>query len=90
MIGIGTALADDPQLTARVEHVHHQPRRVVFDSLARLPLSSQLVCATADVPLIQKFDQHSAQELDKEKVAEWRTIIERQNSISAIAGAPPD
>ena len=44
VVGIGTALADDPQLTARVEDVHHQPRRVVFDSLARLPLTSQLVC----------------------------------------------
>jgi len=52
VIGIGTALADDPQLTARVENVHRQPRRVVFDSLARLPLSSQLVSATAEVPLI--------------------------------------
>ena len=51
-IGIGTALADDPQLTARVENVHRQPRRVVFDSLARLPISSQLVCIAADVPLI--------------------------------------
>jgi diaminohydroxyphosphoribosylaminopyrimidine deaminase/5-amino-6-(5-phosphoribosylamino)uracil reductase len=51
-IGIGTALTDDPQLTARVEGVHHQPRRVVFDSLARLPVSSRLVQATADVPLI--------------------------------------
>ena len=51
-IGIGTALADDPQLTARVENVHRQPRRVVFDSLARLPLSSQLVSAAAEVPLI--------------------------------------
>jgi diaminohydroxyphosphoribosylaminopyrimidine deaminase/5-amino-6-(5-phosphoribosylamino)uracil reductase len=52
VIGIGTALTDDPQLTARVENVHHQPRRVVFDSLARLPLSSQLVAAVAEVPLI--------------------------------------
>jgi diaminohydroxyphosphoribosylaminopyrimidine deaminase / 5-amino-6-(5-phosphoribosylamino)uracil reductase len=51
-IGIGTALTDDPQLTARVENVHHQPRRVVFDSLARLPLSSQLVAAVVEVPLI--------------------------------------
>ena len=51
-IGIGTALADDPQLTARVEGVHRQPRRVVFDSLARLPIASRLVQATAEVPLI--------------------------------------
>jgi diaminohydroxyphosphoribosylaminopyrimidine deaminase / 5-amino-6-(5-phosphoribosylamino)uracil reductase len=50
-VGIGTALADDPQLTSRVEGVHRQPRRVVFDSLARLPLSSQLVTASADIPL---------------------------------------
>jgi diaminohydroxyphosphoribosylaminopyrimidine deaminase/5-amino-6-(5-phosphoribosylamino)uracil reductase len=42
-VGIGTALADDPQLTARIEGVIRQPRRVVFDSLARLPLGSQLV-----------------------------------------------
>jgi len=51
-IGIGTALADDPQLTARVENVVRQPTRVVFDSLARLPLQSQLVGAAAEVPLI--------------------------------------
>ncbi len=51
-IGIGTALADDPQLTARVEGVHRQPRRIVFDSLARLPVSSRLVQAAVEVPLI--------------------------------------
>jgi diaminohydroxyphosphoribosylaminopyrimidine deaminase/5-amino-6-(5-phosphoribosylamino)uracil reductase len=51
-IGIGTALADDPQLTARVDGVHRQPRRVVFDSLARLPASSRLVQAAVEVPLI--------------------------------------
>src|SRR5579871_7056432 len=51
-IGIGTALADAPMLTARAEGVHRQPRRIVFDSLARLPLSSQLVGAASEVPLI--------------------------------------
>ena len=50
-IGIGTALADDPQLTARIEAVARQPRRIVFDSLARLPLGSQLVQSTTDLPL---------------------------------------
>ena len=51
-VGIGTALADDPQLTARVDGVHRQPRRVVFDSTARLPLDSQLVAGTAELPLV--------------------------------------
>jgi diaminohydroxyphosphoribosylaminopyrimidine deaminase/5-amino-6-(5-phosphoribosylamino)uracil reductase len=51
VVGIGTALADDPMLTARVDGVHRQPRRVVFDSEGRLPLSSQLVRDARGVPL---------------------------------------
>jgi diaminohydroxyphosphoribosylaminopyrimidine deaminase / 5-amino-6-(5-phosphoribosylamino)uracil reductase len=51
-VGIGTALVDDPRLTARIEGVARQPRRVVFDSEARLPLDSRLVAAVTDVPLI--------------------------------------
>ena len=54
-VGIGTALADDPQLTARPEGVpaepSHQPRRVVFDTLGRLPPTSRLVTAAAEIPL---------------------------------------
>lgn len=50
-VGIGTAVADDPQLTARVEGVLRQPRRVVFDSLARLSLTSKLVRDARNVPL---------------------------------------
>jgi diaminohydroxyphosphoribosylaminopyrimidine deaminase / 5-amino-6-(5-phosphoribosylamino)uracil reductase len=56
VVGIGTALADDPQLTARPEGLladsERQPRRVVFDTLGRLPPSSQLVAAAAEIPLI--------------------------------------
>jgi diaminohydroxyphosphoribosylaminopyrimidine deaminase/5-amino-6-(5-phosphoribosylamino)uracil reductase len=51
VVGIGTALADDPRLTSRVDGVKRQPRRVVFDSLARLPLDSQLVAQAEEVPL---------------------------------------
>src|SRR5262245_43203383 len=36
-VGIGTAIADDPLLTARLEAAAGQPTRVVFDSQARLP-----------------------------------------------------
>jgi diaminohydroxyphosphoribosylaminopyrimidine deaminase/5-amino-6-(5-phosphoribosylamino)uracil reductase len=50
-VGIGTALFDDPRLTARIEGVARQPRRVVFDSEARLPLDSQLVRGVSQVPV---------------------------------------
>ncbi|MET0602106.1 MAG: bifunctional diaminohydroxyphosphoribosylaminopyrimidine deaminase/5-amino-6-(5-phosphoribosylamino)uracil reductase RibD [Baekduia sp.] len=57
VVGIGTALADDPQLTARIEDPDptvpalRQPRRVVFDSTGRLPLDSQLVQQAPEIPL---------------------------------------
>jgi diaminohydroxyphosphoribosylaminopyrimidine deaminase/5-amino-6-(5-phosphoribosylamino)uracil reductase len=53
-VGIGTALADDPLLTARGVEVGtaRQPTRVVFDSAARLPLDSRLVGSIAEAPLL--------------------------------------
>jgi diaminohydroxyphosphoribosylaminopyrimidine deaminase/5-amino-6-(5-phosphoribosylamino)uracil reductase len=51
-IGIHTATVDDPLLTSRVQGVARQPRRVIFDSEASLPLDSQLVRSAADVPVV--------------------------------------
>jgi diaminohydroxyphosphoribosylaminopyrimidine deaminase / 5-amino-6-(5-phosphoribosylamino)uracil reductase len=51
-VGIGTALSDDPQLTARIEGVSRQSRRVVFDSEARLPIDSTLVQSVVEVPVV--------------------------------------
>ncbi|HXR60272.1 MAG TPA: RibD family protein, partial [Solirubrobacterales bacterium] len=58
-VGIGTVLADDPLLSARIDGAR-QPLRVIFDRRARLPLGSQLlqtldqalvcVVATPDAP----------------------------------------
>ncbi|MDE3130208.1 MAG: bifunctional diaminohydroxyphosphoribosylaminopyrimidine deaminase/5-amino-6-(5-phosphoribosylamino)uracil reductase RibD [Acidobacteriota bacterium] len=56
-VGIGTALADDPLLTARIGGsdssvlADAQPRRVVFDSLAKLPVDARLLDDTATSPL---------------------------------------
>jgi diaminohydroxyphosphoribosylaminopyrimidine deaminase / 5-amino-6-(5-phosphoribosylamino)uracil reductase len=47
MVGIGTALADDPLLTIRQNGVEQPALRVVLDRALRLPLSSRLV-ATAE------------------------------------------
>lgn len=51
-VGIGTALADDPLLTARLDEPSGQPARVVFDSQARLPVESALVRSVDEAPLI--------------------------------------
>ncbi|MGH2956437.1 MAG: bifunctional diaminohydroxyphosphoribosylaminopyrimidine deaminase/5-amino-6-(5-phosphoribosylamino)uracil reductase RibD [Solirubrobacterales bacterium] len=51
-VGIGTALADDPLLTARTEEAGTQPARVVFDSAARLPVDSALVGSVDEAPLL--------------------------------------
>ena len=51
LVGIGTALADNPALTARP----HGPRiatRIVVDSAARLPVESQLVQTVSDAPVL--------------------------------------
>jgi diaminohydroxyphosphoribosylaminopyrimidine deaminase / 5-amino-6-(5-phosphoribosylamino)uracil reductase len=50
-VGVGTVMADDPQLTARFEGAGRQPRRVVFDSMGRLPLGSRLVAEAPGIPL---------------------------------------
>ena len=52
MVGIGTALADDPLLTCRLPGMAKtSPVRVVLDSGLRLPLGSRLVNSAREVPL---------------------------------------
>jgi diaminohydroxyphosphoribosylaminopyrimidine deaminase/5-amino-6-(5-phosphoribosylamino)uracil reductase len=53
MVGIGTVLADDPQLTVRLTGLEDRsPLRVVLDSGLRLPLTSALVRTASAVPVI--------------------------------------
>ncbi|MTI46195.1 diaminohydroxyphosphoribosylaminopyrimidine deaminase/5-amino-6-(5-phosphoribosylamino)uracil reductase [Roseibium hamelinense] len=52
LIGIGTALADDPQLTCRLPGMaKRSPVRVVLDREARLPLNSKLARTSPEVPV---------------------------------------
>jgi len=51
MVGSGTALHDDPDLTCRLPGlVERSPVRVVVDGRLRLPLTSRLVSTANDVP----------------------------------------
>ena len=53
LIGVGTALADDPMLTPRdCRSVRRVPKRVVLDTSGRLPRDSRLVQTAGDIPTI--------------------------------------
>jgi diaminohydroxyphosphoribosylaminopyrimidine deaminase/5-amino-6-(5-phosphoribosylamino)uracil reductase len=52
VIGIGTALADDPALTCRLPGMANMsPTRVVLDAGLRLPMQSRLLATAAETPL---------------------------------------
>jgi diaminohydroxyphosphoribosylaminopyrimidine deaminase/5-amino-6-(5-phosphoribosylamino)uracil reductase len=51
IIGIGTALADDPLLTCRLVRGRN-PARIVLDGRCELPLESKLVRSVASAPVI--------------------------------------
>jgi diaminohydroxyphosphoribosylaminopyrimidine deaminase/5-amino-6-(5-phosphoribosylamino)uracil reductase len=57
-VGIGTVLADDPLLTARLPDAR-QPVRVIFDSQARLPLDSQLLASLDTSPVLVLTAPHA-------------------------------
>ncbi len=52
MIGLGTALADDPALTVRLPGVDRKPLRVVLDTHLSLPARSQLAATARNVPTL--------------------------------------
>jgi len=45
MTGIGTVLADDPQLTARMDGITRQPMRIVVDSNLTIPVNAKVLDA---------------------------------------------
>jgi diaminohydroxyphosphoribosylaminopyrimidine deaminase/5-amino-6-(5-phosphoribosylamino)uracil reductase len=52
LVGVGTALADDPRLDCRLAGLQaRSPIRIVADSHLRLPLTSELVRSARKVPL---------------------------------------
>jgi len=86
LIGSGTAFADDPLLTARPPG-SRVPRRVVFDSQARLPLTSRLVGSLDTAPLVLVTTEQVAgereQALRDRGVSIWKFSGTEQERIAA-------
>ncbi len=61
VIGIGTALADDPVLTCRLPGMANMsPTRVVLDAGLRLPMQSRLLATAGETPLWIITGKHAA------------------------------
>lgn len=53
LVGIGTALADDPELTCRLPGLEaRSPTRIVLDASLRLPAASKLAAGARHVPVL--------------------------------------
>ena len=52
MVGIGTALVDDPALTVRLTGLDRKPLRVVLDTHLRLPERSRLAATAGEIPTL--------------------------------------
>ncbi|MFS8123836.1 bifunctional diaminohydroxyphosphoribosylaminopyrimidine deaminase/5-amino-6-(5-phosphoribosylamino)uracil reductase RibD [Rhizobium sp. BR 250] len=53
LVGIGTAIADDPELTVRIAGMEERsPVRIVLDRQFELPLTSKLVRSAREVPVV--------------------------------------
>lgn len=63
MVGIGTALADDPELTCRLPGLEgRSPSRIVLDRGLRLPVGSKLVRSARMTPTLVAADVDGAPE----------------------------
>jgi len=64
IVGIGTALADDPMLNPRdVRHIRRLPARIVIDTHGRLPADSKLVRTAGDIRTIVVTTEDSVVDL---------------------------
>ncbi len=89
MVGVGTVLADDPQLTTRIaQGGGRDPLRVVVDSHLRIPLESRIVCQkSAATTLIATTGQASASKIEQLQKAGCDLVIlpERDSQVSLPA-----
>jgi len=83
IVGIGTALADDPLLTARPPGPR-MATRIVLDSRCRLPETSQLVRTAGEVPLLVVAGQAT----DLEKLARLRSLGAEVRELAGENGRP--
>jgi diaminohydroxyphosphoribosylaminopyrimidine deaminase / 5-amino-6-(5-phosphoribosylamino)uracil reductase len=76
MIGIGTALADDPLLTCRLPGMEaSSPVRLVLDAGLRLPLGSRLVSSAHETPVWVVAGAGTSRDAERALAAKGVTVV---------------
>lgn len=84
LCGIGTVLADDPQLTTRVDGLKHKALRVVLDRNLRIPIGSKLVQMAHDEPLCIMHETRNMAQIDLLRTSGAEEIYCPTSNLSAI------
>jgi len=74
MVGVGTVLQDDPQLTCRIDGGRN-PRRIIVDAQAMTPIASRVVATAPEVETIIATPQDAPPERVEALAAAGCTII---------------
>ena len=75
LVGVGTVLADDPELTTRLVGVGKNPVRIIVDSLARTPLTAKVVNDKAARTIIAVTAQANEQKVAALKAAGVEVLV---------------
>ena len=92
LVGIGTAIADDPELTSRLPGLEDRsPIRIVVDDELRLPLESKLARTAREVPVIAVATEppHFDEDADTALMARRRALDAAGVEVLQSRSSPP-
>jgi diaminohydroxyphosphoribosylaminopyrimidine deaminase/5-amino-6-(5-phosphoribosylamino)uracil reductase len=89
LVGIGTAIADDPELTVRTPGMENRsPIRIVLDPWLNLPVGGKLATTARQVPVIAVASEAVLPlTADVEGFASVNTLPPGETAVAAAAGA---
>ncbi len=76
MVGVGTALGDDPALTVQLPGLDRKPLRVVLDTHLRLPERSRLAATAREIPTLVIAGETAPEEAAR-RLQDLGVIVER-------------
>ena len=89
IVGIETALADDPALTVRLPGLNRRPWRVVLDTHLSLPLRSRIAMLAQDLPTLAIAGENASKEtealLKAAGVAVERVALDAERHVDLAA-----